>query len=71
MKSESQVELGAEIAATEAEKKSYEQSEKEETQSLSLKQNYLVEIQPMAVHSQSINEIPVYDTYLSKQPTAL
>ena len=67
----SQVELRAEIAAAEAEKKSYEQSEKEETQSPSFKQNDLVQTQPLAVRSQSIAEVPVCDTNLSKQPTAL
>lgn len=67
----SQVEFRAEIAAAEAEKNSYEQSEKEETQSLNLKQNDLVETQPLAVHSQTMAEIPVYHTNLSKQPKAL
>ena len=60
-----------EIAAAEAEKKSYEQSEKEETQSPSLEQNDLVQTQPLTVRSQSMAEIPVYDSNLSKQPTAL
>ena len=61
----SQVELQAEIAAAKAEKKSYEQSEKGETHSPSLKQNDPVQTQPLAVSSQSIAEVPVCDTNLS------
>ena len=63
----SQVELQTEIAAAEAEKKSYEQSEKEETQSL--RQNDLVETKPPSVLSQSVAKVPIVDTNPSNQPS--